>query len=719
MQATAKIIFNIAFLWDPRQGNPTKLFWMTKLWGLWLAFGTISFAFLFLVIHWKHYTISPTSLPEKQGIFEMRKKKTIKSIDDSSTGLFWFSQITDIHISEKNIGRGLENLEYFLSLTMPCINPLFVLSTGDLTDARAGIFQSRQQQIEWDKYHHLLAKFGVLDKADFWFDIRGNHDCYGVVGFDDGSNFFAQYSSTKVSQYYRIFDLNFGKYAIITLDGCPNYGPAKPFNFFGIVTTQKMNWFEEALRKIDLEEVDHVFVLSHYPLVTLSFELTSSGIDFTNLSKRISVIFSGHLHKLFGLGMHSFYSRGPSGLLDLELNDLKDSKTFRIMAVDNDIISFVDNYIDGFPFILITNPPDARFLIDPANDTLAMLESSHVRVLIFSPSPVVNVSYSIDDGGEFPLHKSKDLKDLFVAPWNPKQLGSGFHFIQVKVVDSMGAERKVNRRFSSDGTIIKINTLAGRISSLKLQYWLILLFLGALVSLIISLGLIYSFIWRLRQRCQWEKWKYDRIKEFRRQCDHGYSSYTASLTTVIHNFFIRICVVLEDRLIFFLVLFHLIVLLVGPLMITKLIPFHSRFSCLFAWGIWTPGLGWSRTFDTMFFVSLILYLQVIPGNLVLLLLKSDMIMLETVSKYPDGFKSPLDSVYPSAISHSLFLRLFVFVWWSGCLAINVAIFIAYGFSSIILGFGNWWHLLFVTFGIVSTLIRSPDSKSTIGRKICD
>src|SRR6185369_8244724 len=63
---------------------------------------------------------------------------------------------------------------------------------------------------------------------------------------------------------------------------------------------------------------------------------------FHDLSRYVSVYICGHLHKLaWGLG-DNLQTYHPTDYLELELADMKEHAAYRVMAIDHDIISFVD-----------------------------------------------------------------------------------------------------------------------------------------------------------------------------------------------------------------------------------------------------------------------------------------------------------------------------------------------------------------------------------------
>ena len=52
---------------------------------------------------------------------------------------------------------------------------------------------------------------------------------------------------------------------------------------------------------------------------------------------------------------------------------------FRVLAVDHDLLSFVDAKLGDWPLILVTNPKDARFLAPHHEPTETIRHSTHIR----------------------------------------------------------------------------------------------------------------------------------------------------------------------------------------------------------------------------------------------------------------------------------------------------------------------------------------------------
>ena len=52
---------------------------------------------------------------------------------------------------------------------------------------------------------------------------------------------------------------------------------------------------------------------------------------------------------------------------------------FRLLAVDHDILSFVDTSLHKWPLVLITNPVDAEFKVPEREPLGRILHSTHIR----------------------------------------------------------------------------------------------------------------------------------------------------------------------------------------------------------------------------------------------------------------------------------------------------------------------------------------------------
>uniref|UniRef100_A0A453IGF2 Calcineurin-like phosphoesterase domain-containing protein n=1 Tax=Aegilops tauschii subsp. strangulata TaxID=200361 RepID=A0A453IGF2_AEGTS len=120
----------------------------------------------------------------------------------------WVVQVSDLHISAYHPDRAAD-LVSLLGSALRTIRPHLLLVSGDITDAKnSKRTTSRQDEDEWITYKKtidaLVAKGGI-DKRRI-FDIRGNHDTYGVPYRGSELDFFSTYSVN--SQLGRLSTIN-------------------------------------------------------------------------------------------------------------------------------------------------------------------------------------------------------------------------------------------------------------------------------------------------------------------------------------------------------------------------------------------------------------------------------------------------------------------------------------------------------------------------------
>lgn len=238
-----------------------------------------------------------------------------------------------------------------------------------------------------------------------------------------------------------------------------------------------MDFIEESIQS----NANHTFVMSHYPSGTLVKGLSSKGFNFDSLTTNVTIWFSGHLHNLIGgLGDRMFH-RTSNGYLELELGDMKVNKMYRIVAVDNDMISFRDlsltskSYETIDPIILITYPKDGRFKTN--NEPASVLrDNSYIRFLLWKrETQEVSFLVSIDGiikANLIPVYsgvgtpwKNKNISigeaylPLWTIQWDPSEYNDGLeHTLTVKVIGgstklSDSALHRVNFRY--DGKVIE------------------------------------------------------------------------------------------------------------------------------------------------------------------------------------------------------------------------------------------------------------------------
>ncbi|KAI9276204.1 Metallo-dependent phosphatase-like protein [Umbelopsis sp. AD052] len=425
------------------------------------------------------------------------------AIGTEPDNIFYFVQLSDLHISQFQSKGYTIHFLHFLKSALPTISPEFVVVTGDLTDAKdARRITSSQHLAEWKVYEKALSESGVVDG---WYDLRGNHDCFDVPGWYDTANMYKDYavSSRRLEEGQGVYEWEIskgtGKYKFVAFDACPKRGPSRPFNFFGYMPSSGMNRLADSIiGPEDREPYNHTMVFAHYPTTTVAFGTSDDGYTYTDLANQFSVYFCGHLHKLLGGLGDALKGYDPkTHSLELELGDMKDHASYRIVAVDHDLISFVDvnlplpqipftapnipkaidgesilpESIDMPPVVLITNPKEAKWILQYKEPVARIAQSKALRFLIFTQEQDPNslrVEITID-GIEHPYPAQyKGVGDpngigqgytpLWTSEWDPQNFNDmEEHTLRITVTDSAGRQGVDENVFKVNGARIDIN----------------------------------------------------------------------------------------------------------------------------------------------------------------------------------------------------------------------------------------------------------------------
>ncbi|OBZ85175.1 Transmembrane protein 62 [Choanephora cucurbitarum] len=436
----------------------------------------------------------PLSSKPKPSAFDHAQKNDSTILGTESDNVFYFVHATDLHLSRFRPKGHTFHFLHFIQSILPVVRPEFVVVTGDLTDAKdKKRVTSQQYHDEWQIYQQAISEKVTVD----WYDMRGNHDCFDLPSWQSRVNYYRTHGqkAERVEKGQGIYAWQFyqpsSAYQFVAIDACPKKGPSRPLNFFGYLTSKTMDQLEKALVSTSF---NHTFVFSHYPTTTMVFGTSKNGRTFRDLASHYSVYFCGHLHKLIaGLG-DVLKSYDPvTRSLELELGDLKEHGLYRIVAVDHDLISFVDiqlpldqipkvgpvnelglvqpitkdmkiiwpEQVQPAPSILVTNPKDARFSIPSKEPLHRIRHSSHIRFLVFSQGDYskLKVELFIDDKPHlFAASFVGDTKTpLWTAPWNATFYeDKRAHQLRVQVTQPNGQTGVSKTIFRVDSQRIKI-----------------------------------------------------------------------------------------------------------------------------------------------------------------------------------------------------------------------------------------------------------------------
>ena len=369
-------------------------------------------------------------------------------LSNDTDNIFWFVQITDIHIgayllmadNKQNFRDFCANVRYVLHIDN---DSNFIVTTGDLVNAQLPL-PVGQDIRQWQNYYKIVSEEGLLNTS-YYYDIVGNHDGYGnSMTF----SYFLNWSVQKQLQYswYRTFP--FGNYTFIALNTVQHTGAAFPDGTSGSLNRTELDWFEQQL--ITAEQTSNLtFVFGHHPENDVGTTTTTSGLTFLQLLEKYNT--SAYI---YGHG-HEIHERNQGGTLFIESDSLGQPLTmpgYRIFAVDNDGISTIFQHLNTWPAVLITSPID-RGLTMQAPDILNNSQMVPIRALVFDENTISAVQFKLDDGIFNPMSINPNNPNLWNASFDASSLADGEHTITVQASSSSGiASDSISVRVGSPDT---------------------------------------------------------------------------------------------------------------------------------------------------------------------------------------------------------------------------------------------------------------------------
>jgi hypothetical protein len=270
--------------------------------------------------------------------------------------------------------------------------------TGDLTDG-IGQFWSLeefgQQSGDWSLMSSVIKKCRQHNVPVLF--IRGNHDCFGVHSFQDGSNrAYRELHAQMIAQLpFDVHQDSGGSYAFHS--GRSRFIFVEndriipgPHQYYGELSPERAQWLKAYIEGPTNLVAEQTFLFSHYPIGTLTIDSRTRTLAALANSKSPITYLSGHIHSVVGTnGIQATRSHGMPLLNELQISDYKWSGIVRKVDIGSGGI-FVD-----IPTISTYPNVSASLLFHPSHN----------------PQTSLLTVYSQDESIKF-LHacKNQDLK---------------------------------------------------------------------------------------------------------------------------------------------------------------------------------------------------------------------------------------------------------------------------------------------------------------------
>ncbi|XP_047056376.1 putative metallophosphoesterase At3g03305 [Lolium rigidum] len=409
-------------------------------------------------------------------------ERAVVEVSGAPDGVVWVVQLSDLHFSVHHPERAYDFRRY-VGPALAMVNPDLVFITGDLTDGKSkDLLTMKQNEVEWIEYRNTMKD--VIERSKLpsriFYDLRGNHDSFGVPTSGGDYDFYQKYSiNAKSGRQGRVqsvtLENNGRKHLFVGFDSTMEIGLRGPTNLFGHPTDKQLIELDQSLSQWDTEFDKAPLTkttLGHFPLSFSALTESGKSIKDVFLKHSLAAYLCGHLHSRFGKNLKRYYHRitqEPSlyehyyqfnmhqgyaiqsakencseeaahieEFWEWEMGDWRRRRTMRILAIDDGYVSFTDiDFSLGSKSIIIvpTFPLDSRFMqrrSAPRDFNCHVKGASTfdtVRALVFSRQEIVSVSVKIYDSrpGNLEVVFDTEMKrvsgnesrgDMYLVPWN-------------------------------------------------------------------------------------------------------------------------------------------------------------------------------------------------------------------------------------------------------------------------------------------------------------
>ncbi|TVU39676.1 hypothetical protein EJB05_13108, partial [Eragrostis curvula] len=450
--------------------------------------------------------------------------RRVMEVPGEPSSVVWAVQLSDLHISTFHPDRAADFRRH-VGDALAMVKPALVLITGDLTDAKSeDLLSSRQEKFEWIEYGRVIddvANKSGLNKEIF-YDLRGNHDSYGVPEVGGTFDFYQKHSiNAKLGRTGTVQSLTLqnsgNKYLFVGFDSAMGVGLRSPTNIFGQPTDKLLSHLDAALSQWDNQSTSAKvtkIAFGHFPI---SFSaVTSSGQSVRDilLKHSVSAYLCGHLHTNFGRNLKRHHTSDQHRLssmqfyqLDInegmstdvgsgncsartesvtefwewEMGDWRSARSMRILAMDSGHVSYTDmDFRSGYKDVIIvpTFPLDSRFMQRssyPHHLTCQAVSTESietVRALVFSRYEIKSVTVKVYESYSGSLHLVLEQEmertsgesargTMFKVPWNWREFideSPDRYWLQIEAMDMTG------EIYHSEMRPFSVNGLSAKVS---------------------------------------------------------------------------------------------------------------------------------------------------------------------------------------------------------------------------------------------------------------
>ncbi|XP_015695409.1 putative metallophosphoesterase At3g03305 isoform X2 [Oryza brachyantha] len=388
--------------------------------------------------------------------------RRVVEVEGEPRSVVWAVQLSDLHLSAFHPDRAADFRRH-VGGALAMVNPSLVLITGDLTDAKSkDLLSSRQEKSEWLEYEELIDEVIGLSglNKEIFYDLRGNHDSYGVPQVGGMSDFYEKHSINarlgRTGNLQSITLQNSGwKHLFVGFDSSASIGLRRPANIFGQPTDQLLVQLDASLSQWDNDSSTSA-VTKYYQAHI--HESTSTSVGSNNCSMTTESI-------------EEFW--------EWEMGDWRSARSMRILAIDSGLVSYTDfDFRFGSMDVIIvpTFPLDSRFMqrhSTPHELNCQANSTSHfgmVRALIFSKYKIISVLAKVYDsfsGRHLVLEKDMEMASgegargaMYTVPWNWRAYldeSPDRYWLQIEAKDMTGKTYYSQLRpFSMNGLTAKV-----------------------------------------------------------------------------------------------------------------------------------------------------------------------------------------------------------------------------------------------------------------------